>query len=162
MEIIRASGIQTFMYVKVLAGFNFLKGMRAVRALQQIFVIVLVLMFIKSGTADFAEELSLGTVIAVQVFRRGIAARAGAVRRDIGIAAVFDRLDFLTITPFEIGNEILIVPNFPDNNSGKFVNFIFLVFRRQGILVSPLFEGNVAADKMDEPAVLLIKILNYL
>ena len=150
------------MYVKVPAGFNFLKGMRAVGALQQIFVIVLVVMFIKSGTADFAEELSLGTVIAVQVSRGGIAARAGAVRRDIGISAAPDRHDFFTITPFEIRDEILIVPNFPDNNSGKFVNFIFLVFRRLGIFVSPLSEWNVTADKIDQPAVLLIKILNYL
>lgn len=162
MKIIRAAGIQAFVYNKVPAGFNFLKGMRTVGALQQIFVIVLVIMFIESGTADFAKELAFGTVIAVQVFRRGIASRAGAVGRNIGITAVLDRFDFFTITPFEIRDEIFIIPDFPDNNGGEFVNFIFLVFRRLGILVDPLLERNVTADETDQPAVLLIKILNYL
>lgn len=61
----------------------------------------------------------------IQVFRRGIASRVGTVRRDTGVTAVLDRLNFFAITPFKIRNKIFIVPNFPDNNGGKYVNFIF-------------------------------------
>ena len=43
----------------------------------------------------------------------------------------------------------------------KFINLEFLVLRRMGIIKSPLFERNVSADKVNKPAVLLVKILNY-
>ena len=47
-----------------------------------------------------------------------------------------------------------------DLDFGKFVYFELLIFWRMGIIESPLFEWYISADKTDQPAVLLIKILN--
>ena len=43
---------------------------------------------------------------------------------------------------------------------GKFVCFEFLVLWRVRIVKSPLLQWNIFADKSNQPAILLIKILN--
>lgn len=43
---------------------------------------------------------------------------------------------------------------------GKFVHLEFLVFRGMGIIKSPLFKRDISADKINQPAVLLVKRLN--
>jgi hypothetical protein len=43
----------------------------------------------------------------------------------------------------------------------KFVCFKFLVFGGMGIIMSPLFQGDEFADIEDEPAIYLIKVIDY-
>ena len=42
-----------------------------------------------------------------------------------------------------------------------FINFELLVFEGMGIVKSPLLERDISTDKVNQPAVLLVKILNY-
>ena len=43
---------------------------------------------------------------------------------------------------------------------GKFVNFELLIFGGMGIIKGPLLKGDISTDKINQPAVLLVKILN--
>ena len=45
------------------------------------------------------------------------------------------------------------------NNNRKPIDLELLVFRRMGIIKGPLFERDIFADKADQPAILLIKML---
>ena len=48
------------------------------------------------------------------------------------------------------------------NNLGKPIHFEFLIFRGMGIVESPLFERDISADKVNQPAVLQIKLMTKL
>lgn len=48
------------------------------------------------------------------------------------------------------------------NDLREFIDLVFLVFRGMGVIVSPLSERDELTDKAEQPAVLLIKVLNYL
>jgi hypothetical protein len=92
---------------------------------------------------------------------RGITARAGAGLRDITFRPAADRTDLLSITLFVVRDQFLVSPVLPEvSDKREFINFELLVFGRMGIIESPLLEGNVFADKADQPAVLLVKVLN--
>ena len=91
-----------------------------------------------------------------------IAARTGAVIRDVAFFAAGDRFNLFAITPFQVWDLILVIPFFVINDSGEPVHFEFLVFWRMGIVMCPLSEWDVSADKQDEPAVHRIKVLNYI
>lgn len=43
----------------------------------------------------------------------------------------------------------------------EFINLEFLIFWRMGIIESPLLKRDISANKVNKPAVLLVKILNY-
>lgn len=61
----------------------------------------------------------------------------------------------------EVRDQLFISPVLAEVcDQRKFVNLEFLVFRGMGIIKSPLFEWDVSADEVDQPAVLLIKVLN--
>jgi hypothetical protein len=92
---------------------------------------------------------------------RGIAAWACAGLRDIAFRPAADRTDLLPITFFVVRDQFLVSPVLPEiSDEGKLINFELLVFWRMGIIESPLLEGNIFADKADQPAVLLVKVLN--
>jgi hypothetical protein len=92
---------------------------------------------------------------------RGIAAWACAGLRDIAFRPAADRTDLLPITFFVVRDQFLVSPVLPEvSDEGKLINFELLVFWRMGIIESPLPKGNVFADKADQPAVLLVKVLN--
>ena len=42
----------------------------------------------------------------------------------------------------------------------EFVNLKLLILWRMGIVIGPLLKWYISADKIDQPAVLLVKILN--
>ena len=46
------------------------------------------------------------------------------------------------------------------SEKGEFVNLELLVFWGMGIIKGPLFERDVSANEADQPAVLLVKVLN--
>ena len=116
----------------------------------------------ESCVTDFTEKLSLGTVIFVQKGFWGITSWAGASIRNITFGAAADRVEFFAIAFFVIRNELLISPVLVEvGDERKFVNLELLIFWGMGIIKSPLFERNVSAYKVNKPAVLLVKILNY-
>ena len=112
--------------------------------------------------ADFTEELSLGAIVFVKKGLGSITARAGAVVRDVAFRASSDREDLLTVAFFVVREEFPVSPVLPEvGNQGELVNLELLVFWGMGILKSPLLQGDISADEVDQPAVLLVKILNY-
>lgn len=73
-----------------------------------------------------------------------------------------NRLYFFVVAPFQVRDIILIIPLFVIEDLREFINFEFLVFRRMGIVMRPLPERDISAYKLDELAVHLIKVLNYI
>ena len=73
-----------------------------------------------------------------------------------------DWADFLTITFFVVRDELFISLVLTEvRDQRELINFEFLVLGGVGIIECPLLERNVSADKVNKPAVLLVKILNY-
>ena len=106
-------------------------------------------------------QLSSFSVIAVKIRLWGTAGRAGAVFRDVAFLTSGDGFYLNTVPAFKVRNQETPVPFLLDDlDFGKFVYFELLIFWRMGIIESPLFEWYISADKTDQPAVLLIKILN--
>ena len=112
--------------------------------------------------AYLAFKLSGFAVITVKIRLRGSAGRAGAVLWDVAFFAAGDRF-YLNIVPmFKVRNEEAPVPFLLDNlDLWKFIDLELLILWRMGIIESPLLERDISADKVYQPAVLLVKILNY-
>ena len=117
----------------------------------------------ESGIAYLAEDLAFGSVVPVEVWHGCVTARAGAVLRDIAFRAAPDGADLLAIAFFVVRDKFFISPVLPEvSDQRKLVDLELLVFGGMGIIKGPLLEWNVSADKHDQPAVLLIKVLNKL
>ena len=116
----------------------------------------------ESCITDLTQELSLGPIVFVQEGFWGVTAWAGAGVRNITFRPAADRADLFAIAFFVVGDEILISPVLTEvSDQREFINFELLVLWGMGIIKSPLLEGDISADEVDQPAVLLVKILNY-
>lgn len=149
MQVIRAFGINTFVYDEVLTVFFGNQRVGAVRTtkLKGSKSAVLRREF---GRADTAEELSFGTVVFIEKRFGGIASWTGAVVRNITFRPAFDRADFLTVTFFKVRDEVFVIPVLPKvSDQWKFINFELLVFGRIGIIKSLLLERDISADKVN-------------
>ncbi len=105
----------------------------------------------------------VGAVVSVEVRHGGITAQAGAVLWDVAFRAAVYGADLFAIAFFDVGNELPVSPALAEvSDERQLVSLEFLVFWGMRIIESPLFEWNVSADKHDQPAVLLIKVLNKL
>lgn len=162
VQVIGAFGVDTFVEDEVLPVFFGHQGMAAVRA-AQLHGGEAAVLWGESGIAHFAEHLAFGAIVLVEVRHRRIAAWAGAVLRDVAFRAAVHRPDLLPITLFDIGDELLIGPALAEvSDKRQLVRLEFLVFGGIGIIKGPLPEWDVSADEHDEPAVLLVKVLNKL
>lgn len=160
VEIIGAFGIDTFMYGEVLPLFLWDEGVAAVRA-AQLHGREPAVPRGESGTAYLAEDLAFGAVVPVEVWHGRVTARTGAVLRDTAFRAAVYRPDLLPVAFFEIGDKLLVSPALAEvGNKRERIDLELLVFRGMGIIKGPLFEGDVSADETDQPAVLLVKVLN--
>ena len=107
-------------------------------------------------------QLSSFSVIAVKIRLWGTAGRAGAVLRDVTFFTAGDRLYLNMVPVFKVRDEETPVPFMLDDlDIWKLIHFKFLIFWGMGIIESPLLERDISADKVYQPAVLLVKILNY-
>ena len=114
------------------------------------------------GVTDFAEKLSFGTIILIKERFRSITTRTAAAVRDIAGRATTDGKNLLTVALFVVRNEIFERPILAEvRNQGKFINLEFLILLGMGIIESPLLKWDISANKVNKPAVLLVKILNY-
>jgi hypothetical protein len=101
------------------------------------------------------------SVIPHQVLEGSVTRQTFAIFRDITFTMSEDGFDGFIVPMLIVGNKILPIPFlFIGYDFGKFINFKLLVFGRMGIIESPLLERNIFADKVDQPAIHLIKVLN--
>ena len=162
MEVVRAFGIDALVDDKVFPVFFGNKGISTVRA-AQLHGREAAFSRRKPGSTDLAEELAFGAVILVKERFRGATAWAGVVVRDIAFRASADRADLLAIAFFVVRDELFVSPVLTEvGNERKLIDFELLVLWGMGIVKSPLFERDISADEVDKPAVLAIKVLNYL
>lgn len=113
------------------------------------------------GIAYLAEDLAFGAVVPVEVWHGRVTARAGAVLRDIALRAAVYGPDFLSVAFFEIGDKLLVSPALAEvGNKRERIDLELLVFRGMGIIKSPLFKRDISANEVNQPEVLLVKVLN--
>lgn len=159
-KVIGASGVDAFVEDEVFAFFLWDEGV-ATMGTPEFYGGESAVLGRKSRTADFAQELAFGPVVFVEKGLRCIASGAGAAIGDVTFGAAADRVYFLTIAFFVVREQIFVSPVLPEvGDKGEGINFEFLILRGMGIIKSPLFEGDISADEADQPAVLLIKVLN--
>ena len=161
VEVVGAFGIDALVDDKVFPVFFGNKGISTVRA-AQLHGREAAFSWRESGSTDFTEELAFGAVILVKERFRGITAWAVAVVRDIAFRAAADGADFFAVALFVVRDEFFVSPVLPEiRDQREFVNFELLILWRMGILESPLLKWNISADKVNQPAILLVKVLNY-
>jgi len=162
VEVVRAFRIDTFVEDEVLPLFLWDEGVAAVRA-AQLHGREAAFSRGEPGVTDLAQHLSFGAVVFVEVRHGRIAAGTRAVLRDVTFGAAVYGANLFAIAFFDVGDEFLVSPSLSEvGDEGELVNLELLVFRGMGIIKGPLFEWDVSADKADQPAVLLVKVLNKL
>ena len=115
------------------------------------------------GGTNFAEKLPFGAVIPVEKRLGSLTAGTGTVIRDVAFRAAADRTDLLAITFIKVRDEIFISPVLTEvSDQREFISFELLVLGRVGIIESQLLERDISANEVNKPAVLLVKILNYI
>ena len=111
--------------------------------------------------AGLTKALSFGAVIAVNVVDGGVAAGTAKARRKITILPAPDwRQVTAVVASLVFHPEMLPVFFLNGNNDRQLIRFEFLVFWGSGVIESPLFKGNIFADKRNQPAVLAIKVIH--
>ena len=111
--------------------------------------------------ADLAQELAFGTIVAVEVLGRGVTARALRIGRNTAFAAPANRPELaavvgaLVFTP-----EVLPVLFLQGDDPWELIRFELLVLWGMCLIISPLLERDVSADKTEKPAFLIIKIID--
>ena len=112
---------------------------------------------------DLAKDLSFGTVVFVEINFGCVASWAFAVVRDIAFPAAaywFYGFVIVLVTPLKVLHEVSVIPRFYMEYQWEFIHFKLLIFRRVGVIKSPLLERDVLADKVYQPDILLIELLN--
>lgn len=113
------------------------------------------------GGTDLTQELSFRAVVFIKEGLWSVTAWACAFIRDVTIRAPADRADLLVVAFLVVRDEFFVRPVLTEvGDQGEFIDLEFLVFRGMGIIKSPLFKRDISADKIDQPAVLLVERLN--
>ena len=161
MEIVRTFHVDALVDDKVLTVFLACQGIAAMGAPQGIVFGKAVVIRGEVSITDLAFDLSFDPVVAVEVGLWGIATGTGAILRNIAFLTPGNRLDFLVIPVFKVGDEELPVPSIlVELNFWEIIRFKLLVFWRMGIIKGPLPKRDISTDKTDQPAILLVKVLN--
>ena len=85
------------------------------------------------------------------------------MERDIAFGTAADRFNSLTITLGIVTVEILPVPILVIvDDPWKLINLELLILGGMGIIEGPLFKRNKSTDKVDQPTILLVKIVDDL
>ena len=152
VQVVGAFGIDTFVEDKVFAVLFGNQRMVAVGTAQLQGRKTAVL-WGEPGTTYFAEYLSFGTIVFVEVWHRRITARTGAVFGDIAFRAAVYGLDLLSIAFLDIVDEFLVSPALTEvSDKWQFICLEFLVFGGMGVIMCPLPEGDISTDKVYQPA----------
>ena len=115
----------------------------------------------KVGFTNFAANLPGFTIVTVEIRLRSATAGAAKILWDITRFMAGNGLNHLSVSEFVIRDQETPIPVVLMNlDFGQSVHLKFLIFWRMRIVESPLLKRDVSADKTDQPAVLLIKVLN--
>ena len=162
MEIVKALGVDTFVEDKVFPVFFCSQCLTAMGTAEGELLGKAVILRRKVSIANLAFKLPGLAVIAVKKRLRGATGRAGAVLRDVTFFTASDGFYLKIVPVFKVRDEEMPVPFLLDDlDLRKFIHFKFLIFGGMGIIESPLPERDISADEVDQPAILLIKVLNY-
>ena len=116
--------------------------------------------------ADLAKELTFIAVVFVEVDHRGTATRTTDVLRDVAGGTTLNGFKFFVVAPAIVLEEIFPLPVLWSGTDvakdRRFIYPILLVFGRMGIIERPLLKRDISADKRDQPAVLLKKLIAQL
>ena len=118
---------------------------------------------VKGVLADFTEDLSFGSIVLVEIDLGSVAPGAFTVVRNITLPTVVYRLYGLVIVliaPFKVLHEVTVIPGLHMKYQRELIHFELLVLWRMGVIKSPLFERDVLADKVYQPYILLMELLN--
>jgi len=109
------------------------------------------------GITDLAKNLALRTIVLVKVDGRGIAAGTGTLFRDVAFLPPLHRFEIIAVALLVVVNEVLPVPVLGIRlDLREFIHLVLLVLWGMGIVISPLFERDIPADKCKKPRNLLI------
>ena len=126
--IVRTLGIHAFMQNKGFAVFNMRKGMTTVWAFERILLVKSVFFWRKCHLANLTEDLTLRTIIFIQIWHRSTATRTLAFLWYIAPLASLNRLNFATIAHKVVFLKIIPVPIlFVLEDGRKFICFELLV-----------------------------------
>ena len=160
VEVVRAFRIDAFVEDEVLPLFLWDEGVAAVRA-AQLHGREAAFSRGEPGVTDLAQHLPFGAVVFVEVGHGCVTAGTGAVLWNVALRAAVYGTDLFAIAFFDVGDEFPVSPSLPEvGDEGELVNLELLVFWGMGIVKSPLFKRDISADKINQPAVLLVKRLN--
>ncbi len=159
MQVVGALGVHTFMDGEVLAVFFRNKGMPAMGA-EKSYRGGNLFTGNKSLSTDFTKELAMAAIIVVNVVVRSPAKRADGIVRDGFAIPALNRLHRLAIFPLVVFEEKLPVLFDKGFDNGKCIRLELLVFRGVRVIKSPLLKRDISADEVNQPTILLIKVLN--
>ena len=117
----------------------------------------------KPGLTDFTHDLAFGAVVLIQIDFRSIATRTFTVVINIAFRTTFYRLDWFVIilvTPCIVNHEIFVIPGLNIQDQRERIDFQLLISGGTGVIISPLLERDVSTDKVNQPAVLLIEMVD--
>ena len=110
---------------------------------------------------DFALVLSVTAIVIIEVVVWSATEGTDGILGNGFPVAPLDRSDGFAILPEVVLKEELPVLSDEGLDDGEPVSGELLVFRRVGIIEGPLFEGDVSANKIQEPADSFVLFLNY-
>ena len=112
---------------------------------------------------DLTKDLTFGPVVFVEIDIGCIASWTFTVVWYIAFSTALHRLYGLVVvlvTPLKVLHEISVIPRLHMKNQRKPIDFELLVFWGMGVIKSPLLERDVLTDKVYQPDILLIELLN--
>ena len=137
------------------------KGMPAEGAAQLKSLVETVVLRGKQRITDLAQKLALGAVVAVEILSGGVTAWASRIGRDTAFATPADRLELTAVVcALVFAPEVLPVLFLQRDDPWELIRFELLVLWGMCLIISPLLERDVSADKTEEPALLVIKIID--
>ena len=113
-------------------------------------------------TTDFALVLSVATIIVIDVMVRSTTQRADGILGNGFAVTTLNRLNWFAVFPVIVFQKELLVLFDKRFYNRELVNLKLLVLWRVRIIESPLFQRYISANKVNKPAVLLVKVLNCL
>ena len=107
---------------------------------------------------DLAHKLAFGAVVTVEVIGGSVAAGTAGISRDAAFTASADGFQFTAVMrALVLAPEMLPVLLFKRDDPWQFICFELLILGGMGIIEGPLLQGNISANKTDQPTILLIK-----
>jgi len=159
VEVERALLVHALVDAEELTVFDCHQGMAAERAFQGNR-----LSGISTGDEGFTADLALifttATCIVVKVLVGSATDWADGFLRDGSSVTAIYRFKRLFVLPLVVFDEELPVLFYEGNDDRGLIHRVFLVLWGMGVVISPLFQRNIPADKCKKPCDLLIKRLN--